>query len=81
LLREGFLIRITACLVFREHQLMVHRDIENTAAAGNEFCVDAGGLFNSGSQTDRSGFVVSLRAVGDGNVFRFSHKATLPVCG
>ncbi len=51
-----------------EDQLAVRDDLENAAAAGNQLRLDLKLLLNGVRQTGGSGQVVSLRAVGDGNL-------------
>ena len=49
-------------------QVPIHHHIEDPAGAGDELRLHVEGVLELGSQTDRSWFVVSGRAVGDGNV-------------
>ena len=76
LLCQSLFVWITPGLMFGEHQFFIDRDVENTASTGDQLRVYACGLFDPGSQTDRSGFVVSLGAVRDRDVSCFSHRAT-----
>jgi len=54
--------------MFRVNHGAVYADVEDTAAFGNEGCLGAESVSQLSSQTDRSRFVVSLRAVRDRNI-------------
>ena len=59
----------------------VYAHVEDTTAFGNEGCLGAKSVSQLSSQTDRSGFVVSLRAVSDRNIHVSSPVGlVMPAC-
>ena len=72
---EARLVRELSRFVLGVHKVAVHLHVEDAAPAGDQLRVDAERLFQTGSQTDRFGLVVSDVAVGDGDF----HGAELPV--
>jgi hypothetical protein len=56
-------VRETARFVFREHQLVIDDDIEDTVAAGDQFGIYSEGIAQFIRQTGGVWFIVSLLAV------------------
>jgi hypothetical protein len=57
-----------ADLVFGEDQVAVHFDVEDAAAAFNQFAVDVDGFFDRVRQTGGFGLVISHPAVLDADM-------------
>ena len=76
-LRQDFVIgREAAGLVFRVDPLPVDGDIEDSAAPLDQFRLDSRTLLNCFRQTGGIGQVVSLHAVGDGDLHRWAFSET-----
>lgn len=60
-----FVIRKAAGLELRVHEFAVHHDVEDSPPALNKLRLNPQRVTDTGSQTDRLRFVVSLDAVGD----------------
>jgi len=65
--------------VFAEDHVSVDDNVENTPCAFHQRGVDAVVGFDSGGQTGRLGFIVSLHAIGDGD-FHASSESWLSKC-
>ena len=79
-LAEDFVVfRETVDGVFAEDHVSVDDNVENTPCAFHQRGVDAVVGFDSGGQTGRLGFIVSLHAIGDGD-FHASSESWLSKC-